>query len=131
MKRLGIVIFVMFLCGCASKPVMNLQNEYVPTKKDGAQFSIKDVEAAILSASQKRGWSSRIIKTGLIDASISVRTHQASVEIPYTRSNYSIIYKSSENLGYQNGNIHRNYNNWVLKLSRTIQEELGVRSQKY
>jgi hypothetical protein len=131
MKKIGFLIFVLFLFGCASKPIVNVKNEYIPTTRDGSQLSVEDVERAILSASQKRGWTSRIVKPGLIEASISVRAHRASIEIPYTASNYSINYKSSENLNYDDGSIHRNYNNWVVKLSRTIQDELGVSVQKF
>ena len=131
MKRFCFLLLVIFLWGCTTKPIVNVQNEYIPTQRDGAQLPIADVERAILSASQKRGWSSRIIKPGLIEANISVRTHRASVEIPYTSNRYSINYKSSENLDYDDNSIHRNYNNWIIKLSRTIQEELGVNAQKY
>jgi hypothetical protein len=131
MKKVFLVLLVLIAWGCTSKPVMNVQNEYVPTTHDGEELSINDVEKAILSATQKRGWSSRVVKPGLIEASISVRTHRATIEIPYSSSSYSINYKSSENLDYDDGSIHRNYNNWVINLSRTIQGELGVNAQNY
>jgi len=124
-----LVSFGIFLSGCTSKPVYNVKNENVPNTRS-AQLSLSDIEKAILSASQKRGWSVRVIKPGLIEASISSRKHRAAVEIPYSQSDYSIIYKSSENLEYENGKIHRNYNNWIIRLSRAIQNELGVVSRK-
>ena len=126
---LFIIVISIFITGCTSKPIHNIENEHVPTIYK--QPSIKDVEKSIINAAIRRGWSPHIIKPGLIEASISVRTHKATVEIPFTESEYSINYKSSENLNYSDGNIHRNYNNWVIKLSRTIQEELGVNTQNY
>ena len=60
-----------------------------------------------------------------------MRSHRATVNIYYNEKNYSILYKDSYNLDYRNGSIHRNYNNWIVKLSRTIQNELGVNSQNY
>ncbi len=130
MKKIFLVLLVLFVWSCTSKPVMNVQNEYVPKTRDGEQLSVNDVERAILSATQRRGWSSRVVKPGLIEASISVRTHRATIEIRYSSNSYSINYKSSENLDYDDGSIHRNYNNWVINLSRTIQNELGVNAQK-
>ena len=61
---------------------------------------------------------------GLIEASINVRTHKATVSIPYSAKGYSIEYKDSVNLGHKGNNIHRNYNKWVTLLDRDIQQEL-------
>lgn len=131
MKKILALLLVVFVCGCTSKPVINLQNESVPVFRTGNHPSVKDVELAILSATQKRGWSPHIVKPGLIEATISVRTHKATIEITYSSDNYSIQHKSSEHLNYNGKSIHRNYNNWIVKLSRTIQVELGVNAQKY
>lgn len=132
MKKLVMMLVAVFLlAGCTSKPVMNMENESVPTDVRGGQYTVQQVESAILSATRKRGWSPKIIKPGLIEATISVRSHRATIEIPYTSNHYSIHYKDSQNLNYDDGSIHRNYNNWVVKLARTIQDEMGVNSQKY
>ena len=132
MKHIALIfILSVLIAGCSGTPVYNVKNEFVPTGIDNGQLSVGAVEKAILKAAQRRGWSPRIVKPGLIEASISVRTHRATIEIYYSESQYSIIYKSSENLNYNDGDIHRNYNNWVIKLSRTIQQEFGVNSQNY
>jgi hypothetical protein len=47
------------------------------------------------------------------------------VEIPYSASKYSIVYKSSENLDEADGKIHRNYNGWVQNLDRAIRTEIA------
>ncbi|WP_372880609.1 hypothetical protein [Psychromonas sp.] len=126
-----VAILSVFMLGCASKPVLNVEGIYVPSNMDGTNQSRGTVQKAILTAAAKRGWSPRLVQPGLIEASISVRTHSATVEIPFSEGAYSINYKKSENLDYNGSSIHRNYNNWVIKLSRSIQSELGVNSQKY
>ncbi|HXS51653.1 MAG TPA: hypothetical protein VN782_03905 [Usitatibacter sp.] len=47
------------------------------------------------------------------------------MEIPYSASKYSIVYRSPVNLDEANGQIHRDYNGWVQHLDRTIQTELS------
>ena len=77
-----------------------------------------------MKGSIQKGWVPSVVKPGLVEASIQVRTHQAVVSIPYTQADYDIIYKSSQNLDESGGKIHRNYNRWVVNLSASIQEEL-------
>lgn len=129
-KSFWMVLSMLFFVGCFSAPVLNLQNESIPMSGNDKQFTMEEVEKAILSAAQKRGWVPRVMKPGFIEAKLSLRSHKATVEIPYTKNSYSINYKSSENLNYKNGNIHKNYNHWVANLSRTIQAELGITPQK-
>ncbi|MBP2700102.1 hypothetical protein [Photobacterium lucens] len=132
MKKLFLTTLAsLLIVGCTSKPVMNLNNVYVPTTVTGQQHTAEDVQKAILTAAEQRGWSARVIKPGLILANISVRTHSATVEIPYSSTSYSIDYKDSQNLDYDGTDIHRNYNNWVVRLSRSIQQQLGVSTQNY
>ncbi len=119
------------MLGCVSKPVLNIERTPVPTLENGQRLSMDVVRDAIFSGAKKRGWVPRVVEPGLIVADISVRSHFASVEIRYDETSFSIFYKDSRNLKYNNGTIHRNYNNWVLKLSRTIEQELGVNSQRY
>lgn len=108
------------------QPVQNISDELISTSYSGRQLDMSDVEAAILQGAKNKRWSARVITPGLIEAAISVRSHRAIVEIPYTAEYYSIKYKHSENLDYQDGEIHRNYNKWVLNLSASIQRQLSV-----
>lgn len=65
------------------------------------------------------------IKPGLIRAELYVRSHHAVVEIPYSDKFYSILYVESENLKYDDGEIHRNYNRWVNNLNVDIKRKLA------
>ena len=135
MKLSRVLIFTVcilfFSFGCSSKAIYNVENEPVPSHSTGAQPTFDEVQKAIMAACKNKGWSPRIVEKGLIDASIYVRSHKADVTISFTENAYSILYKDSANLGYSNGNIHRNYNNWVIKLSQAIQQYLDVNVQKY
>jgi len=130
-KNILVIVFGIILIGCTGKSILNIQNSYVPTNNNGERQSLQAVQEAIFRGTKRRGWSPQLVRKGLIEANISVRSHTATVEIKYDDASYSINYKDSLNLNYDGDNIHRNYNNWVLKLSRTIQQELGVNSQKY
>ena len=125
-KIILLVSFVILLVGCAA-PVLNIENEPIPNPSN-ARISVSDVEKAILTASQERGWNARVIKPGLIEASIAVRTHRAAVEIPYSQNNYSINYKSSENLKYDSStnSIHANYSSWIKRLQISIQNAVSA-----
>ena len=121
-------MLILSVLGCTSQPVYNVNNEFVPTLRNGSTPSFDQVEKAILSAAYNKGWSPRIIEPGLIEARIAVRAHKATVEISYSESSYNIRYKNSSNLDHENGLIHRRYNNWIIHLSNAIHSELGVTS---
>jgi hypothetical protein len=121
---LFLVCLLVFSYGCASKDIYNVDNESVPIYNTENPPTIDTVKESIMSACKRKGWSPRVVEEGLIEAFIYVRGHKAVVEIPFTEKVYSIHYKDSENLGYSNGKIHRNYNKWVFLLSQTIQQEI-------
>jgi len=109
--------------------ISNLENLTVPTKYDGTQFAVKEVQAAIIEGCAARGWSASLESEGMISASILVRgKHLAQIAIPFDSSTFSLLYVSSENLDYDpdRNTIHRNYNKWVLKLSRTINQKFSA-----
>jgi type IV pilus biogenesis protein CpaD/CtpE len=116
-----IVALLLGVAACTSKPVMNIENR-TPTS---AVRNEDDMRRAILSALQNRQWTVERADRGNIMALIQRRSHQAEITIPYSVSSYSIRYRDSQNLGYKNGKIHRNYNNWIHNLDRSIQQELN------
>lgn len=124
------ILSLSLLGACTSKPVHDLDEQLVPVATTGSQLSLESVERSILDASRKRGWVARVVEPGLIEAQISVRSHGANVLIPYSQHSYSIHYKNSENLDYDEGSIHRNYNKWVNNLSKSIRQELQQKSRQ-
>ncbi|HSQ09971.1 MAG TPA: hypothetical protein VLN25_05070 [Burkholderiaceae bacterium] len=82
------------------------------------------VESAILRAGNGLGWQMKVEKPGLIVGTLSLRTHTAVVEIPFSTTTYSILYRSSVNLEQQGDMIHKNYNGWVQNLDQAIRRQL-------
>jgi hypothetical protein len=120
--RFGLILTLLLgVAACTSKPVMNIENR-TPVV---AVRSEDDMRRAILAGLQSRQWTVERADRGNIMAMIQRRSHQAEITIPYSASSYSIRYRDSQNLGYKNGKIHRNYNKWIHNLDRSIQQELN------
>ena len=117
---------LVFLIGCTSQPLHNVENTPIPEHNNGSQPTMAQIEQAIISAAAKRRWSPKVEKPGLVSARIEVRSHTAEIEIPYSRAAFSIHYRDSENLDYHDGKIHRNYNRWIANLAMDIQQELLI-----
>ena len=112
----------------AAKPIHNIVDEVVPVRLDGTPYTLEQVKEAIIAGCTRRGWRPVLDGETQIKCSILVRgKHYAEVAIPYSASNYSILYVDSRELDYnaKRQRIHRNYNGWVIKLSATIQQQFG------
>lgn len=128
---LALILTLHSFCVFAAKPIQDLSGVKVPVYVDGSQPTIEEVKQAVIAGCHKRGWTPVISGANQITASILVRSkHFAEVEISYSEADYSITYKSSKNLDYneKRQRIHRNYNSWISKLSSSIQREFGVRA---
>jgi len=124
---LVLLLSVFCLSGCMRQaPLQNPSNLPV-YGATGKSLSEAQVKQAILKGAREKGWVAREMGPGLIVASLAVRSHLAEVEIPYSGSSYSIIYKRSQNLDYkpQDNSIHNQYNNWVDYLRRAIDAQLA------
>jgi hypothetical protein len=109
----------------ATEPIKNLKNVPISLKADGTSFTDQEISAAIIEGCIAKGWSPLVTDQGAIRATIAPRVHFAEVEITYTPTTYSITYVSSRKLDYKHyktrpDRIHKNYNNWVVKLSASI-----------
>lgn len=132
MRKMPVVLLVAMLLASApvlaAKPIMNLEGKPVPVKVDGSAYSLNEVQTAITSACKLRKWTPVIETDSVVVCSIVVRgRHFAEVEIPFSTESYSILYRSSDNLDYneKKQRIHRNYNNWVINLARAIDSTLS------
>lgn len=87
-----------------------------------------DVYKAIVRAGSGLGWNVQRIRSGKAEASLHLRTHVAIVTIDYNSKDYSITYKSSVNLHYDESmnTIHTNYNGWIQNLNKAIQIQLTL-----
>ena len=89
-------------------------------------LNAEQVRGAIVRAGAGLGWIIKDAGPGTLNGTLILRTHTADVQIPYTASGYSIVYKSSVNLQEGNGSIHRNYNGWIQNLNRGINAQLAA-----
>jgi uncharacterized lipoprotein YmbA len=128
--RLQLVLLVMavigavLLTGCRTSPVKDLTK--VPISASGA--SMTEISKSIQSAGNGLGWVMQEKYPGLIIGTLHLRDHMAQVEIPYSTTSYSILYKSSSNLKYNASNrtIHSNYNSWISNLDNQIRARLSM-----
>ena len=119
---LVVLLFGVLTVECRSLvPVQNIEHQTVPVHDK------QKVEQAIIAGGMRaKAWQISKEKDGLFIGTFIIRTHKAVVEIPYNKDEYSIIYKSSENLRYNSKKnlIHPRYNKMVLNLSRLINQAL-------
>lgn len=124
--KYGVIVLLglFVLTGCRTATVYNVSNNSVDTDK---KVSNKQVYSSIKKAGLGLGWIVKKVGPGLAEAKLNLRTHMALVEIPYSKDGYSINYKKSINLNYdqKKGIIHSNYNGWVQNLDNAIQVELS------
>jgi hypothetical protein len=111
------------LASCRTAPVTDVERVPIPPTATEQQ-----VQQAIIAAGAGLGWVMKVKRPGLIVGTLSVRSHLAEVEIPYTRTSYSIRYKSSSNLDYDptKRTIHSNYTGWIQNLDRAIRASLAA-----
>ena len=105
----------------AGRPIVDVEGSPIP-----AGLSDKQIQTAMKSGGETRGWIVKTVADGQMEATLFVRSHMAKVDIYYGNGEYAIRYKDSENLGYKNGKIHRNYNKWVQNLNMDIQRAFAM-----
>ena len=105
----------------AVQPIQDVNDAPIVSSKP---VQAAQVKAAILVAGTSLGWKMEEVSPGQIRGTLNLRTHTAIVDVPYSTTKYSIVYKSSVNLNEKDGQIHKNYNSWVQNLSKKIGSEL-------
>jgi hypothetical protein len=94
----------------------------------GKELSMDDVRKEIVAAGVAAGWQMLAPTPGEIVGTLNIRSHQAVVSIPYTAKSYSILYKDSKNLKYDEAGqtIHENYAGWIQRLDGAIRSRLAA-----
>jgi len=125
-RALAVITAAVLLGACAANRTAAIRNvtDSPVVAASGQTLTSADVERAIRRAGAQLGWTMRTVHAGLIEATLVLRTHSATVEIPYSPKSYSIEYKTSTNLQADGKVIHQNYNGWVENLDRGIRVQL-------
>ncbi|NWA28873.1 hypothetical protein HX870_01370 [Pseudomonas gingeri] len=120
--RVALVTLALLLtAGCTSKPIVNPSRTLTPQ----VQASEEEVKQAIVTALTKRTWSVQRVNPGQVQAEITVREKfHVEIDINYSANAYTIVYRDSSGMGYQDGKIHKNYLRWVRFLDQDILAEL-------
>lgn len=121
---LAVLALAFAVVGCSVVPIHNVDQAVAPSAS-GKPLTQEQVRGAIMRAGSTLGWQVKDDGPGMLAASITLRKHSAVLALPYSASNYSIKYRSSENLEEKDGSIHKNYNSWVQNLHRNIAVELA------
>jgi len=120
---LGLVMLGL-IAGCGKAPTVQNINNSDYFAKAQAKSSIAK---AIKRGASSKGWRTKAVKNGLIEANILVKgKYFVAVNIPYTSKGYKIEYKNTRNLKYNPSTktIHGSYNKWTRLLSDRINYEL-------
>jgi len=92
----------------------------------GKSLTADQVRAAIIRAGTSLGWQVKDEQSGMLVATLILRSHTAVVQIPYSPTSYSIKYRSSIALDEGDGQIHKNYNGWIKNLNKGINSQLAL-----
>lgn len=128
MRRLTSVVVLfaaLAVAGCTTAPIMNVNSAAV-VNASGKTLNADQVRTAIVRAGAALGWQMKDDGPGKLTGTLQLRDHTAVVDIPYSPSSYSIVYKSSVNLRETGGQIHKNYNGWIQNLTRGINAQLSA-----
>ncbi len=120
----GLVLIM--LVGCRTGTILDIRDAGIPAAV-GQSMTMDDVAKGIMAAGSKHNWTMAIQTQGHIVGTLALRRHTAVVDIFYSTSSYSILYKDSSNLKYDatRKTIHSNYTSWIRNLDVAIQKELG------
>ncbi len=113
---------LLLLAACRMAPVYDQQT--TPHEAPPGT-TLEQVTEAIKQAGLSLGWRMLEKEPGRIVGTLSLRSHEAVVEILYDTEGYSITYLNSVNLKYDGQRIHKNYNSWVQNLSNAIYAQVS------
>jgi hypothetical protein len=125
MKNIIVATVIAVAVGGCMRIAPIVKVEDVQVVASNSKPTAAQVRQSIITAGTSLGWKITDAGPGKLEGTLSLRNHTAVVDIPYSATKYSIVYKSSQNLNESAGTIHTNYNGWVENLDRTIRTELS------
>lgn len=111
-------LFMLILMSCRTAPIQPIENE--PVRINKLNYTLEDVERAIIKGGIGMGWEMYRQQPGTIEGTLHIGQHTVEVTIPYNRESYSIDYKDSKNMLYDSGSIHKSYHRWIENLNKAI-----------
>jgi hypothetical protein len=123
---LAVTLVALAPAAYADDPIKEIVDREVPSLKNGSRIPLADIEQAILDACARRNFKASIVSEGVIVARWEHRKHSFEVTIPYSNRLYSIRYKDSERMDYDEARrrIDDDFNDFVAGLSEHIEADL-------
>ena len=122
------IVTLVAVAGCRVGTIQNMNNvTFAQPATNTASLSLDEYKKAIIRAGSFRGWTFEDVAPGHMIGKVNVRNkHFATVDVTFDTEQFSINYKSSQNLNYNadTKEIHPNYNKWVQNLRNDIQQEV-------
>lgn len=119
---------VMFLfTGCRTATLQNVQSQKFTIDKQ-SEANLEHVATQIIEAGKALGWQMKKSENeNVIYGALFIRGLTAKIKIPYTTTEYSILYFSSNKLKYDatKNTIHQKYNGWIQNLDNSIKGRLN------
>ncbi|MBC7802420.1 MAG: hypothetical protein H7Y16_00975 [Candidatus Parcubacteria bacterium] len=115
-----------FLTGFgAGAPVLNVISASIPPHPAA---NMENIEKAVIRAGLTLGWQMVPKGPGRVEGVLTIRKHQAIIEVTFDARSYNINYKDSVNLDYRPNDrtIHSNYNGWIQNLDKAIRAQVTV-----
>jgi hypothetical protein len=122
-KYLLISVAFAVLAGCGYAPIRNVLEAPIATGS-GKAATEEQVRSAIVGAGTGLGWAMTPAGPGLVTGRLAIRGNTALVDVRYTPTTYSILYKDSSGLDFKDGQIYKRYNTWIDNLNRNIRGNL-------
>lgn len=125
----SIIVLSLLLLGtaCTSNPLQDPVAVRVPQGLTDDQIT-----DAIKDAFVGRGWTIQSAQPGVIESTLYIREHSATLGALYDQSQVELKYVSSTNLDYSESGgerqIHRNYNAWVDNVANDLRAQLSRRA---
>lgn len=108
-------------CNPRGTPLQNIENAPLNARSG---VTLEQISDTIIRAGVPRGWQMYQKEPGHIVATVTPRSHSATVDIKFNTKTLSIVYVESVNLNYDGVNIHKNYTRWTRKLRDDIQRKV-------
>ncbi len=110
------------------EPIYNVINKPIVTLTPIDKLTIEDIEKAIIRAGASENWVFKRIRKGKLEGSLYRDDRLAEIIIVFNKNRYSIFYKDSSNLRFDNEYkmIYEDYNTWIKNLQQAINAKLGA-----
>ena len=116
-RAILVLLLPVLLGGCRMVPMVQVEDRRLPPA------ALSEREVQIKRAARLQGWEVEVLRPGELIVTKRRGRHMAASTVSFTQKRYSITYRNSIDLKRRDDLIHRAYNDWVVALRRSIDNE--------